>query len=68
MKKHVRPMVPALGALVLLCAAYGFITWQQGRSAKAKEPGPEDTAVYMTDLPGLSALSWKTDDKSLSFT
>ena len=23
-------MVPALGALVLLCAAYGIITWHQG--------------------------------------
>ena len=33
MKKHIRPMVPALGALGLLCAAYGAITWQLGCNA-----------------------------------
>lgn len=68
MKKHIRPMVPALGALVLLCAAYGAITWQQGRNAKAQDQSPEIASVYMTDLPELSSLSWTKDDKSLSFT
>ena len=68
MKKHIRPMVPALGALVLLCAAYGAITWQQGRNAKAQALSPENDSVYMTDLPELSSLSWTKDDKSLSFT
>ena len=68
MKKHIRPMVPALGVLVLLCAAYGAITWQQGRNAKAQALSPENDSVYMTDLPELSSLSWTKDDKSLSFT
>lgn len=68
MKKHIRPMVPALGALVLLCAAYGVITWQQGRNHKAQDQSPDKTSVYMTDLPELSSLSWTKDDKTLSFT
>ena len=68
MKKHVRPMVPALGALVLLCAAYGVINWQQERNAKTQALSPENASVYMTDLPELSSLSWTKDDKSLSFT
>lgn len=68
MKKHIRPMVPALGALVLLCAAYGAITWQQGRNAKAQALSPENASVYITDLPELSSLSWTKGDKSLSFT
>lgn len=68
MKKHIRPMVPALGALVLLCAAYGIITWHQGRNAESQALSPENASVYMTDLPELSSLSWTKDGKSLSFT
>ena len=68
MKKHIRPMVPALGALVLLCAAYGIITWHQGRNAESQALTPENASVYMTDLPELSSLSWTKDGKSLSFT
>ena len=68
MKKHIRPMVPALGALVLLCAAYAIITWHQGRNAESQALSPENASVYMTDLPELSSLSWTKDGKSLSFT
>ena len=68
MKKRIRPMVPALGALVLLCAAYGIITWHQGRNAESQALSPENASVYMTDLPELSSLSWTKDGKSLSFT
>ena len=57
MKKRIRPMVPALGALVLLCAAYGIITWHQGRNAESQALSPENASVYMTDLPELSSLS-----------
>ena len=51
MKKRIRPMVPALGALVLLCAAYGVINWQQGRNAESQALSPENASVYITDLP-----------------
>ena len=68
MKKRIRPMVPALGALVLLCAAYGIITRQQGRNAESQALSPENASVYITDLPELSSLSWTKDGKSLSFT
>ena len=61
-------MVPALGALVLLCAAYGIITRQQGRNAESQALSPENASVYITDLPELSSLSWTKDGKSLSFT
>ena len=68
MKKRIRPMVPALGALVLLCAAYGIIARQQGRNAESQALSPENASVYITDLPELSSLSWTKDGKSLSFT
>lgn len=68
MKKRIRPMVPALGALVLLCAAYGVITRQQGRNAESQALSPENASVYITNLPELSSLSWTKDGKSLSFT
>ena len=61
-------MVPALGALVLLCAAYGIIARQQGRNAESQALSPENASVYITDLPELSSLSWTKDGKSLSFT
>ena len=55
MKKRIRPMVPALGALVLLCAAYGIIARQQGRNAESQALSPENASVYITDLPELSS-------------
>ena len=61
MKKRIRPMVPALGALVLLCAAYGIIARQQGRNAESQALSPENASVYITDLPELSSLSWTKD-------
>ena len=48
MKKRIRPMVPALGALVLLCAAYGVINWQQGRNAESQALSPENASVNST--------------------
>ena len=33
MKKKVNALVPAAAVLVILCAAYGLITWHQHRKA-----------------------------------
>ena len=36
MKKKVNALVPAAAVLVILCAAYGLITWHQHRKAVSR--------------------------------
>ena len=66
MKKKTNALVPAAAILVLLCAAYGLITWQQKKSGESSQRREEEQ-IYMTDIEGISSLSWEKDGQGLSF-
>ena len=56
MKKKVNPLVPAAVVLVVLCAAYGLITWNQHKKADALAGQTEDNQIYVTNLQGLTSI------------
>ena len=61
MKKKINPLVPAAVVLVVLCAAYGLITWNQHKKADALAGQTEDNQIYVTNLQGLTSISWEKD-------
>lgn len=67
MKKKINALVPAAIVLVLLCGAYGGITLHQKKADAAKAGNGDADQIYMTDIRGLSSISWTKDGKGLSF-
>ena len=67
MKKKVNALVPAAAVLVILCAAYGFITWHQHRKADELAGQAEDSQIYVTYIQGLTSISWEKDGQGLAF-
>ena len=67
MKKKVNALVPAAAVLVILCAAYGLITWHQHRKADELAGQAEDSQIYVTDIQGLTSISWEKDGQGLAF-
>lgn len=67
MKKKINPLVPAVVILILLCGAYGLLTWHEKKLAAAKAGSEGSDQIYMTDIKGLSSISWKKDGKGLAF-
>lgn len=67
MKKQIHPILPALGVLVLLCAAYGIITWQQNSGAEKDKENQDNSQVYITDIDGLSSISWEKNGRNPAF-
>lgn len=59
MKKKVNALVPAAAVLVILCAAYGLITWHQHRNADELAGQAGDSQIYVTDIQGLTSISWE---------
>lgn len=67
MKKKVNALVPAAAVLIILCAAYGLITWHQHRKADELAGQAEDSQIYVTDIQGLTSISWEKDGQGLAF-
>ena len=67
MKKKVNALVPAAAVLVILCAAYGLITWHQHRKADELAGQAGDSQIYVTDIQGLTSISWEKDGQGLAF-
>ena len=66
MKKKVNALVPAAAVLVILCAAYGLITWHQHRKADELAGQAEDSQIYVTDIQGLTSISWEKAGQGLA--
>ena len=57
MKKKVNALVPATAVLVILCAAYGLITWHQHRKADELAGPAGDSQIYVAEIQGLTSIS-----------
>lgn len=67
MKKKTNALLPAAAILLVLCAAYGFLTWSQERQM-ADAAGSGDTKeIYMTDTGSLTSITMENSGQSLSF-
>lgn len=67
MKKKKNALIPAAAILILLCGAYGLLTWQQQKMDAKKAENKDADKIYMTDIKGLSSITWEKDGKGLSF-
>lgn len=64
MKKNT--IIPAAAVLILLCAAYGLITWHQNTQTGSTDT-KEAAQTYITDTGGLTSIEMAKDGKPLSF-
>lgn len=58
----------AAAALVVLCAAYAGLTWQQKRAAEQAVKAEADAKLYVTDFDSVSGISIENGDQTLDFT
>lgn len=67
MKKSRSKLAAAAIVLIILCGAYGLLSWQQGRAAKAAKTAADEQQIHVTDLPDIQKISIVNGDKKLDF-
>lgn len=67
MKRNMNKLAAAVLVLAALCAAYGLLSWQQGRAAQADRAAAQATQIHMTDLPDIHKISIVNGDNHLNF-
>lgn len=67
MKKNVNKLAAAAVVLIILCGAYGLLTWQQKQAEKAARETALAQQIHVTDLPDIQEISIVNGDKKLDF-
>ncbi len=67
MKKNINRLTAAAAVLVVLCGAYGLLSWHQGQAAQAAKETALAQQIHMTDLPDIHKISIVNGEKQLDF-
>lgn len=67
MKKKINRLSAAAVVLIVLCGAYGLLTWHQSQAAKAAKEAAKEQQIHVTDLPDIQKISIVNGKKSLDF-
>ncbi|MCD7907707.1 MAG: hypothetical protein LUH04_08520 [Clostridium sp.] len=66
MKKS-KQLTVAAAALLVLCAAYAGLAWQQKRSAERALSESENSRIYVTDFTDVTGIAIENGDSRLDF-
>ena len=67
MKRKINKLTAAAVTLAVLCAAYGLLSWQQGRAAQTARETALARQIHMTDLTDIHKITISNRETQLEF-